>query len=79
MKLVMMMMLANGWRLPHGGERARRDKCLKVDSNFCLRASELEQISMTCGKLSNQTPSVQSRLDGSSYSSACNCWDKRVD
>ena len=32
--------------------------------------SELGQMLMTCGKPSNQAPSVKSRLSGSHYSSA---------
>ena len=36
---------------------------------LCGGDSELGQLLLTCGKLSNQAPSVESRLNGSCYSS----------
>ena len=60
--------VAHGWR-PRGGERAQRDTAPKVIVIDFHRDSELGQMSMTCGKLSNQAPSVKSRFNGSGYSS----------
>ena len=61
--------IAHGWRPPCVGERAERGNCPLVYSDLCHRDSELEQMLMTCGKLSNQAPSVQSRFNGSCSSS----------
>ena len=44
-------------------------KLIVIDIDICRRDSELGQILMTFGKLSNQAPSVKSRLNGSCYSS----------
>ena len=62
--------LAQGQRLPRGGERAQRDNCPYVHSDLCRRDSELGQMLMTCGKLSSQAPSVKSSLNGSHYIAA---------
>ena len=55
----MIMMIQSGWNPPRGCERAQRDNCPYVYSEVFRRDSELWQMLMTCGKLSNQTSPVQ--------------------
>ena len=52
------------------GGGAQRGTALKlIASHFC-KDLELGQLLMTCGKLSNQAPAVNSRFSGSDCSSA---------
>ena len=67
--MILIMMMASPWLESCGGELAQRNNCDQVDSKLCLRDSKLRQMLMASGKLSNQVPSVKSRLNGSCYSS----------
>ena len=72
--IMMMGWLAHGWRPPRGCERAQRDNCPKADSKLFRRYSELRQTLMTCGKLSNHTPSMKSRLMAHATALPRCCW-----
>ena len=79
MTMAIGMMLAHSWRLPRGGEREQRDNCSLVDSDLLRRYSELGQTLLTYGKLSNQIPSVKSRLMAQTTALPSNCCGNRVD
>ena len=65
--MVVIMIASHGWRPPyklcgcHSGDQVLTNNFPYVDSVSSCRNSELGQMLMTCGKLSNQAPSVKSR------------------
>ena len=71
MMMVMMMIMKDYGHVDNGDDDDEDDNDGDdANSDRLRRDSELGQMSMTCGKLSNQAPSVKSRLNGSSHSYA---------
>ena len=64
MMMMMMMMMIYPWLESSWWWVGTERHCPKVDSKSFYKDSELGQLLMTCGKVSNQAPAVNNMLSG---------------
>ena len=78
MMVIMMLFITNPWLETSTWWQAGLVTAV-FNSGLCRRDSESGQMLMTCGKLSNQAPSVKTDSMAHVTVLPSNCWGYRVD